>query len=343
LVVATIAPLRASADAKIPAAGEKLIEQKRYREAVAFFDRYLQQHSSDANGFLGRGMANADLRQDRAAINDLTRSISLSPTAKAYAARGQVLVHQRAIKQALSDFEQATRLEPKDAYYFDRLGGVLYGLHRWDESAEWMGKACAIDPRNATYWTNRSRAAEKGGDEQSAIKYALQAVSLSSKEDRAYEYLAQCSLKKKDYKQAIEYAQKGLAAGGKCDDCITAVAEAYTQMKQPEKAVEFLTAKLKALPLILPRDRGLLFKMYTDRARAYYAMGKYPQALADYTHVAEKLRAEGGDGDIYTERGVLLKKMGRQKEAAADFEMAASIEHAQVNDYSTDPLMNGHM
>jgi tetratricopeptide (TPR) repeat protein len=336
-------PPRALADAKIPAAGESLIEQRRNREAVAYFDRYLQQHSSDANGFLGRGMANANLRQDQAAINDLTRSISLSATAKAYAARGQVLVHQHAIKQALADFEEATRLEPKDGWYFDRYGLILTGLHRWDDASEWIGKACALDPRNDIYWTDRSRAASKGGDEPSAIKYALKAVSLGSKEERPYEYLAKIAMRKKNYEQAIEYAQKGLAAEKTCEDCLTTIAETYTQMKQPEKAVEFINAKLKELPLVVPRDRGLLFKLYTDRARAYYAMGKYQQALADYTHVAEKLRSKGADADIYTERGVLLKKMGRQKEAAADFETAATIEHAQVNDYSTDPLMGGHM
>jgi len=323
----------ALADTVIPPAGEKLLDQHHYHAAASFFDNYLQQHGSDAGGFLGRGLANAHIGQQLSAMNDFTRSISLAPTARAYVARAHLLEIQRHKRLALLDYTQAMRLEPKKPEYSALLGALYYEVHNWDKADEWYGKACALDPKNSSYWSERCRAAAKADDNLHAAEYARKAVSLSAKEYKSFEFLAKMATREEKYKEAIDYGLKGLAYNSEDEDLLIYIAESYLALKQPGTAVSFLSAQMK-----LPHKPSIRFRLCVLRAKAYYQFGKLELALQDYNFAIEKLMKPGDDVETYAERGLLLKKLGRLKEATADFDTAARMSHEKINDYNADPL-----
>ena len=257
---------------------------------------------------LGRGFANAHIGQELSAMNDFTRSISLSPSARAHASRAHLLKMQHHTRLALLDYTKAAQLEPKDPEYCSDVGLLYYDVHNWDKALEWLGKACTLDPKVSTYWMDRCRAASKADDTALATEYARKAVALSPYEYRAFEHLAKMAVKEKKYKEAIDYGLKGLAAGVDDEDLLIYVTESYQALKQPQTALLFLTEKIK-----MPHKRSIRFRLYVLRARVYYQLGKLDLALQDYNVAIEKHMKRGDDLETYTERGLLLKKLAVSK------------------------------
>jgi tetratricopeptide (TPR) repeat protein len=122
---------------------ETLIEQKRYDEAAELLTRYLDGALRNLDGYLKsaepvaaayrlRGVARSKLSHPAAALDDYTRALEIEPNSATYAYRGWLYVVTEAPKLALRDFEEAIRLDGKNADAHNGRGyaRVLLGQYR---------------------------------------------------------------------------------------------------------------------------------------------------------------------------------------------------------------------
>lgn len=72
---------------------------------------------------------------------------------------------------AVKEFEQAVKLDPKNATIVNNLGFTLYRFEKYDESVVWLRKAIEIDPQRAVAYANLADAYMKLGKTTEARAY----------------------------------------------------------------------------------------------------------------------------------------------------------------------------
>lgn len=175
--------------------GMRLYNAKQDRAALEQFNRAITANPRHAEAFVGRGMARYALREYEVAIEDFTAAIRLKPDDEdAYIYRGKAYraLHQadRAIEDftaatrvnpksgkgyferantyqmvyanrpatALKDLDEAIRREPRNAFYYNRRGGLLFETDQFDRAIADFDKAVALQPAMAVAYGNRGLA-----------------------------------------------------------------------------------------------------------------------------------------------------------------------------------------
>jgi len=84
---------------------------------------------------------------------------------------GLKLYREKKYDEAVSEFEQAVKLDPKNATMSNNLGFTLYKFEKYDESVVWLRKALKIDPQRAVAYANLADAYMKMGKTTEARQY----------------------------------------------------------------------------------------------------------------------------------------------------------------------------
>src|SRR5205823_6213491 len=162
----------------------------------------------DMDTNLGRGIA-AELSQDyKEAVKLLTRAIEEEQgeaikVALARRFRGLAYKHLGRRDEALNDFREVIRIQPKlDVGYYD--AGVIYNLtNRYQEAVELASRACQLDKwKDADQIDTLAAAHAEAGNFAEAERYQLKALSLLSA-DEALRPKFQARLKQYRAKQPV--------------------------------------------------------------------------------------------------------------------------------------------
>jgi tetratricopeptide (TPR) repeat protein len=86
--------------------------------------------------------------------------------------RGLALARAAKREEALAAFQQAVRLDPKNAEAHANLGKTQLTLGHWNESIPELREALRLDPGNTQAKRLLSQAYRRAGDAQNAAKYA---------------------------------------------------------------------------------------------------------------------------------------------------------------------------
>lgn len=136
------------------AVAELLIEERRYADAMAVYDKALEnRYNADllySRAMLAEKMDMLDLLEE-----DLRLILSKEPDhAQALNALGYTLADRTdRYQEALKLIEQALSLEPESYYFLDSMGWVLYRLGRHEEAVDYLRRAMALtkDPEIAAH------------------------------------------------------------------------------------------------------------------------------------------------------------------------------------------------
>lgn len=164
-------------------AGQLAYIDLRFQDAAAAFSRAIAEDSSNAQYYIGRGLAYIKLGQSEEAKIDFLKAIELDPdgdmrpydqltvmaliagenetaleyadhileitessqgAAKAYFDRGRAYVGLKDYQSALENFKKATEYDPTVPEYFQRLGDSYYILNQMGEALNAYGQYLAI-------------------------------------------------------------------------------------------------------------------------------------------------------------------------------------------------------
>jgi tetratricopeptide (TPR) repeat protein len=195
-----------------------------------------------------RGLAYDSKGEHDRAIADYDEAIRLDPkNADSYVNRGLAYDRKGEHDRAIADYDEAIRLDPKDAptYYNRGLAYDRKGEH--DRAIADYDEAIRLDPKDADTYVNRGVAYVGKGEFDHAITEFGEAIRLDAKKAKAY------------YNRGVAYVSKG-----DLDRAITEFGEAIRLDPDAANKASYYNA------------RGLVYASTRDYARA---IADYDQAL----------------------------------------------------------------
>jgi Flp pilus assembly protein TadD len=152
-----------------------------------------------------RGLAAARKRQYGEAIRDFSEAIRLNPKyALAYAYRGAVYVNTDQPDKAIQDCTEAIKVDPHLALAYVNRGAAYRHKKEYDLAITDLNEAVRLDPKRPPAYYNRGRAYLEKGDYDRAIEDLTALIRLEPKSAEAYHLRSQAYRKKGDEARAEE-------------------------------------------------------------------------------------------------------------------------------------------
>jgi tetratricopeptide (TPR) repeat protein/tRNA A-37 threonylcarbamoyl transferase component Bud32 len=296
-----------------------------------------------------RAAAYRALNQPDAAIQDYTQLVSLSPdNARAYTARAEIY-HQRkqyaeaardytrllalgenkaplfrkraaayrALNQpegAIQDYGELVNLNSKDLQARAARAELFLGRGRYAEAREDLTQILNEAPGVADVWRMRAVVNWKHlKDIDDALADFEQYARLASQDPEAHRCVGCILLGRRQYGPALEALQKALDLRPGYPEVVWARAQIHLWQGQPEQALKELAPLVAKLPEGPAETLNL-------RAAVYQALGRLPEAEADYRQLIElKPKGEGASlclAEAYVGLARLQDRQGRPGKAA---------------------------
>ncbi len=145
---------------------------KRYEEAFAAFDRALQLDLTDVAAYAGRSNAFLDLKRYEEALVDLETALQLNPDlVLAYVGKGNALGGLKRYEEALIAYDCALTLDPNNA--------PLDDLGRYEEALAAYNRALTLAPNNAAVWYHKGNVLIRLGRLEEALAPYDRALDLN--------------------------------------------------------------------------------------------------------------------------------------------------------------------
>ena len=141
--------------------------------------------------YYNRGVARHDLGECEAAITDYDEAIRLQPDhASAYLSRGTAKYAQGQYEAAIADYNQTISLQPDYASAYYNRGLAKYAQGRWRHKAAIadFDEAIRLQPDHASAYHNRGTAKHALGEYAAAIADYDEAIRLQPDNADAYDY-----------------------------------------------------------------------------------------------------------------------------------------------------------
>ena len=136
-----------------------LVREGTYVDAIALYDKGLEQYESSPEAWLNRGFALAQLKRFQEQLSSCNRAVELDPDfVEALNCKGLALDALGDNQQALTFFEQAVTLERDFYQAWNNQGEVLMELSRPQEALEAFDTAKLYNPEYLFAWNNRGNA-----------------------------------------------------------------------------------------------------------------------------------------------------------------------------------------
>jgi tetratricopeptide (TPR) repeat protein len=145
------------------------------------------------------------------AISDYNEAIRLNPKdAIAYLQRGLAYVMKMDFDKAIDNFSESIRLNPKDAITYCERGSIYDVKGEYDNAINDYNEALRIDPKNIKALLKRGLAHSKKEEPEKAIKDYNQVFQLDPTNARAYSSRGVAYRKKGEFDKALKDFDDGI-------------------------------------------------------------------------------------------------------------------------------------
>lgn len=234
-----------------------------------------------------------------------------------YEARGYAHYEKSQYDLAISDLDEAIRLDPQDLFAYSIRGAARNwkGNKLSDEiGIQDMSESIRLNPRFIIGYAYRGfyRGLDSQGKE-TAINDLSEAIRLSPKGIITHQLRGGLYKDQNQYDLAIKDYSEGIRLGERT--YLKMRAEAYVSKGSYEFALRDYTEYMSSYP----NDADV----YTARAKIYFQLGNYEAALSDYT---EYINRNPNEASTYKSRAEVYLKLGRTALAEADKRKADELE-----------------
>ncbi len=275
---------------------ESLIPKMRQKAPVLFKELIaggLQSKTkNDAEAYYKRGNEYFEKGDYDIAMSDFNEAIRLNPKfAEAYSGRSRVYIGKREYDKAISDCNQAIKLNPKIAMAYYSRGLAYGGKVDSDKAINDYTEAIRLDSNFMWAYHMRGLSYSREGDHDRAISDFSQVIRLDPKFANAY------------YSRGLAYAMKKFASP---EDFDKAISDFSQVMRLDPKFAE----------------------VYYSRGLVYESKEDYYRAIKDYT---EAIRLNPNFVSVYYSRGLVYESKGDKNRAIADFESILRIDPNNID------------
>jgi tetratricopeptide (TPR) repeat protein len=335
--------------------GVKLLEEKKYDEAIVAFAKATEIDSTYADAFVGRGDALREQKDYSGAISAYRQALEINPKLpKAYYGRAVSELEVGMAELALSDLNNAMELDRNDPKVAAKLGELL--ITRSQDAAgavRVLDKAIELDPENAEAYRFRGLAHAQLRHFDEGEKDLAKAVELKNDDFENYSMQSNIYLfqdKPEKLPMAIEALSKAIEFYKPKESSDPKVyvqgyllrSDAYSKLaarpetseedrdKYYDEVIANADAVLKEVPEQYPISGQALFR----KGVALRMQGKYGEAITAFTDAIQQLPAGESSGyapEAYLKRGICWHYQDENRLARGDFQQAAAMDY-------TDPL-----
>jgi tetratricopeptide (TPR) repeat protein len=270
---------------------------------------------SDSLLYLNRGTAYLYKGDYDRALTDFNQAIKLQPnSAPAYFNRATVYFWKEDYDQGIADSNQAIKLQPDFALAYLKRGSGYYLKNDYDRALTDFNQAIKLQPNSALSYDARGGIYYVQGDYDSAIADFDRALQLEPNNVEVYLQRASSYTKKGEYDRALADINLAFKLEPNNANAYNSRGWNYAQKGDYDRALTDVNQALK----LKPNEPAFL----DTRGYAYAGKGQYDRAISDYNQ-ALKLKP---DADYaYYHRGLAYRKKGNKDQAIADFKKTLEL------------------
>ncbi|HLX56122.1 MAG TPA: tetratricopeptide repeat protein [Ktedonobacteraceae bacterium] len=254
--------------------------QKRLDEAMALYNRALQNNSMNALAWQGYGLTQGLRAQHQDALTSFERALQLNPTLiTSWNGKGTALSRLRRHQEALVSFERAIELDPNNAASWNGKGATLNALGRPAAALDAFEMALRLDPVLVQAWNNKGLVLYEMGRLKEAQQAFEESLDLDANNAHALFGKGQALYAQRKLKQALQLFDQAL----RIDDTF---AEAWNRRGNVLDELGDYNAALNSYERALQLN-GRLAPAWNGKAGVLRQLGRPYEALKAYNYALD--------------------------------------------------------
>ncbi len=296
--------------------GEIAMARGDYAAAVAAFTAALQVDAKDGFALSMRSRSELALGQRQQALADLNQAIALNPKQpELYRDRAMLWLSLGERAAALREPGLLLRADPGNSGAYFVAGELYAQLGQRSLAMQSLTRSIEIQPSDAAYLVRATLRPE--GDLQDRRSDLEAAVRLNPDSANDLTSLALTAADDQDYEEAISASTRAMAIRGEASDLLAIRGVSYARSHQPALAENDFSAAV---------DKA---KGARDLNNLCWRMATFGVDLDRALELCEAAVSKAGapeKGDALDSRGLVLLRLGRCKEAIADYNASLAIK-----------------
>jgi tetratricopeptide (TPR) repeat protein len=219
--------------------------------------------------------------------------------------------------EAISCYDKAIELDPKDAVAYYNRGRVYAQLGQNKKLIDDCTKAIEINPKFASAYYNRGITYTELGQYVKAVSDHSKAIELDPNEVKAYVGRGTAYGRSGKFTEALSNFNKAIELNPKDVAIYHNRGLAFFMLGKTNEALIDYDKVIELDPEYID--------VYYSRGGLYYNSGKFNEAIADYSKAIE---LDSKNADTYFNRGVAHANLGETDEAKRDLQKAVELNPA---------------
>lgn len=225
-------------------AANQALSKKDFDKALKLFDKYITANPGEAAGYVGRSRVYVQLGDLNRATEDASAALAKSPSAQAYGQQGIILKIKGHPHEALKDFTEAIKLNPKYSWAYAQRADLYSRAQDNEKALKDINKALEYNPNFIEGYRMRAWILSRMGKCKDAYDDFQKISKMGANDawtiqDTAWFLLTCPDEKLQDTSKAMDLAKKALDMMGTKDGVFQeTIAEAYFKQGDPLKAAE---------------------------------------------------------------------------------------------------------
>lgn len=288
---------------------------KRYDEALALYDKILQDNPGDLISSNSKGIVLSLLGRHDEALAMYEQILRRDPTDNhALSAKGKILIDRGRYLDCIPVYDQLLRHDPDDVNAFFYRGCALINVNRFEEGVESLNQALRRDPKHILAYYNKGIALNLLKRNEEALVAFDQALTLNSQEGGLYRNKGKVLAALKRYDEALAAFNKALQLDSQ--DAVS-LREKGTVLAELKRDAEALSSFEQAIQLN-PNDADALLR----KGIVFLNTHRYAEALPMFEQV---IQAVPKFAFGYQCKGDALRALGRNDEAERAYAEARAL------------------
>lgn len=298
--------------------GSALNALGQYEESLENYNQAINEHPDDSRLYVNRSQVLGILERYREAIIDCDRALRISSDWMIWYNRGGAFFCLSLYEEAIKNYREAIRLEPKAHEVWADLGLALHSLKRYDEALDSYDKAIKANRNDGVAWLNRGLTLIEMNRFEDAIKHYDAAVTIFPNDYHLWSNRSQALKELKLYEEALLDLEKAIEINQSSAGVWRNKGSALITLKHYEAALESYS--------IADSIDGGDFESLHDRAIAFVELERYEEAAVD---LIASLQIKADDIPALNILGFALSELNQHQEAQKIYERSLSLDPNQ--------------
>ncbi|MFQ6071869.1 MAG: tetratricopeptide repeat protein, partial [Methanosarcinales archaeon] len=219
-------------------------------------------------------------------------------------------------------YDNALKINPKDAKVWNNKGAALYNLHKYDEAVVCYDNALKINPKDAKVWNNKGAALYNLNKYKVAIVCFDKSLLLNINYASAWNNKGAALYNLNKSKALVEFYDKAIEINPNIAQAWINIGIVFYNLKKYKKAINKFNKALEINPNIAD--------VWFFKGNALYNLDQYKEAIECFD---ESLLLGACDYEIdinakyYNNKGVCLKKLGQYEDAEVEYRKAITLNN----------------